>query len=256
MIFSMFISLLAACLVMWVAWICYLFLQNPGVVDLFWGLACFSVAVILLCFVPHWGVLHWIAFIGVLLWAIRLCGYLAVTRVFKGHRDPRYDALSQNWQSQAIGFLVNYTFQGVLAWLVAMPPFLMLLSGKITVGIWQWIGVGCFLLGLVGETIADFQLRHFKQSGHGLICQTGLWRYSRHPNYYFEWLVWMSFAMISVTTYVSLLGFIGPMVLFVVMFFVTGPMTERQSIAKHGAVFKAYQNRTSYFFLWFSTGKG
>lgn len=100
---------------MWVAWGCYLMTRNSGVVDLFWGMACFSVALCLLCFAPTWGWSQYVACFCVSLWALRLCGFLAVTRVLKGHRDPRYETLSEGWQSRAMGFLLNYTFQALLA---------------------------------------------------------------------------------------------------------------------------------------------
>lgn len=123
-------------------------------------------------------------------------------------------------------------------------------------GIWQWLGLSLYIVSLTGEAVADLQLLRFKQARQGSICQIGLWRYSRHPNYYFEWLVWMSFAMLGISSTWGLLGFIGPMILFVVMFFITGPITERQSLAKHGSAFEHYQKQTSYFFLWFAAHKG
>lgn len=244
----LFCSLLSALGVMWLAWLVYLISGNSGVVDIFWAIACLMVGATLYIFHGLSGWWAWFVLSCLVVWAVRLSGFLLLTRIMQGHRDPRYEALSHGWRSKSWGFLFNYTLQAVLAWLIAMPPLYFALSGTHVVLSWQWLGVIVFSVGLIGEAIADGQLRRFKLSGQSGICEVGLWRFSRHPNYFFEWLIWLGFAFMGLTNWLSLLGFIGPFILFSVMFFVTGPMTERQSLKKHGKRFSKYQERTSYFF--------
>jgi len=105
-----------------------------------------------------------------------------------------------------------------------------------------------FTLSLAGETIADMQLYYFKKSKQKDVCRLGLWRVSRHPNYFFEWLIWVSLAIFSYGFSHHFLAWVSPVTIFVVMRYMTGPYTEKLSLCKRGSSFKTYQDEVPMFF--------
>jgi len=119
----------------------------------------------------------------------------------------------------------------------------------------EWFGVALWLLALCGEAFADRQLKVFKAdpSNKGLVCDRGLWRYSRHPNYFCEWLIWCSYALMATSS--AKLGFfawICPVIILFLLLKVTGiPPTEAQALRSRGDAYRRYQARTRAFFPWF-----
>jgi steroid 5-alpha reductase family enzyme len=111
-----------------------------------------------------------------------------------------------------------------------------------------------FLAGLIGESAADWQLARFKATpGHaGRICQAGVWNYSRHPNYFFEWLVWCGFALVALAAPWGWLGLLSPALMLYTLLRVTGiPATEAAALARRGDAYREYQRTTSAFVPWF-----
>jgi steroid 5-alpha reductase family enzyme len=110
----------------------------------------------------------------------------------------------------------------------------------------------------LGEATADSQLKAFKKdpSNKSKVCSQGLWNYSRHPNYFFQWLMWMSYFVFALASPYGYLAIISPAIILYLLLKVTGiPMTEEQSIRSKGEAFKKYQQTTSAFVPWFKKGK-
>jgi len=241
-------TLFLTSLAMIVTWGVALRMGNPGIVDVAWSSL---IALLGLVYLSQNPMTLPTAVFGLvlLIWACRLATYLFVTRVLQGHQDPRYQALAQNWgERYKQKLLTNYLTQGFLLWLVALP-FLFI------TGPWQvvhTIGLLCIIAGLTIEIIADNQLHQFAlaHAGQNKVCDTGLWRYSRHPNYFGEWMIWVGFALAALATPNGRYAVISPIVLYVIMAHITGPMTEVLSLRKRGEAFKNYQATTSYFFPW------
>jgi steroid 5-alpha reductase family enzyme len=106
----------------------------------------------------------------------------------------------------------------------------------------------------IGESAADFQLMYFKSkpANHGVICQVGLWKYSRHPNYFFESLIWIAFALFAMGSPYGYVALIAPMLILYFLFRVTGiPATEAQALRSKGESYRRYQQTTSAFVPWF-----
>lgn len=229
-------------------WLIYLKTKLPNVVDLGWVIGIFVVSLYYSIMQP---LTNEMLVIGILLcaWAIRLGGFLWWTRLRKGERDKRYDAISAHWKMpKALGFFVNYQFQGVLVILIALPFYFI--SNVAAVPLWQFtMSIILIAISIVGEAIADYQLFYFKTAKLGLVCDKGLWRYSRHPNYFFEWLTWLGFSLLVVIDGFSLLALISPLLLYVIMNFITGPITEREQAKHKGEAFISYQRKTNAFFL-------
>lgn len=226
-------------------WLLYLWKKNPGIVDVAWAIG------ILILAIRHAHTttpLHYLTLGFVMIWSLRLSGHLFFTRILKGHKDKRYLSLESHWNRKKLAYFVNYQFQGILQMLLSTGFYFIFQDvTKFTVA--TYIGVLLFLFGLTGEILADYQLHKFKKNpAHkGQVCNTGLWYYSRHPNYFFECLIWTAFACLSFGSNYGFLAIISPISLFVVMYFVTGPLTEKESLVSRGDLFKHYMSTTPYF---------
>lgn len=232
-------------------WCVYRLTKNPSVVDVSWSLGLMISGLIYLWSMP---INYRSAVIGILIiiWALRLAGYLYYARIMRGHVDKRYTALSTNWKmSQALGFFLNFQLQGVLIFIISSVFYWIGSSSNSSLNLIDQIAIIVVVLGIMGESLADLQLNQFKASQKGGVCKVGLWKYSRHPNYFFDWLTWMGFALFAVQSYPGYLGIISPLFLYILFTRITGPLTERGSVQSKGKKYIDYQNQTSMFFPWF-----
>jgi steroid 5-alpha reductase family enzyme len=144
--------------------------------------------------------------------------------------------------------------QAAAAVFFALP--LLLLSQRSRES-WQWLdllGIALWSAGILGVAVSDWQLARFRTrpENRGKTCRWGLWRYSRHPNYFFEWLHWCSYVPLVIGTPAGWLAILVPLLLLYFLFFVTGiPPTEAQALASRGEEYRSYQRTTSAFVPWF-----
>ncbi len=118
----------------------------------------------------------------------------------------------------------------------------------------EFAGAALWLIAISGEALADAQLAAFKRraSNKGRVCDAGLWRYSRHPNYFFEWLIWVAYFVFALGSPWGWVAIVGPASILYLLLRVTGiPMTEEQSIRSRGDAYRRYQQTTSAFIPWF-----
>ena len=188
------------------------------------------------------------------LWSLRLGTYLLVNRVLGREEDGRYRELRRRWGAGANRrFLVFFQAQALLD-VIFSVPFLLVAFDAGAVGPLQWAGAGLWLVGMVGESAADRQLAAWRAepANRGLTCRAGLWRASRHPNYFFEWLIWVAFALIALAAPYGWLGLVAPALMLFFLFRVTGiPATEAQALRSRGEDYRRYQRETSVFVPWF-----
>lgn len=234
-----------------VMWALYRLLKNPSVIDVSWSLGLMISGFIYLSMAPF---SFRIVIIGFLLmvWALRLAVYLWYTRIKIGHVDKRYTELSNNWKiSPSLGFFINFQFQGLLILSISSVFFIISKSDLTTITPIDITAFFIIAFGIIGETIADFQLQHFKSHYQGQVCNLGLWQYSRHPNYFFDWLSWVGFALFGIQSSMGIFASISPLILYIIFTQITGPLTERGSIQSRGERYANYQQQTSFFFPWF-----
>jgi steroid 5-alpha reductase family enzyme len=186
-----------------------------------------------------------------LAWALRLAGHLLLHRIGRdAPEDGRYRAMREHWGPRApTRFLAVYQAQALAATLMSLPPIGALGGG--TLDGWAVAGAAVALLALSGEALADRQLARFRADpgNRGRTCRAGLWRYSRHPNYFFEWLFWWSFVVAGRG---AMLTWLGPALMLAFLYRLTGiPWTERQALRSRGDDYREYQRTTSAFFPWF-----
>jgi len=186
-------------------------------------------------------------------WSLRLGTYIFV-RVLRHHpqEDVRYEGLRARWNGSGM-FLVFHELQAVIV-LVFSLPFLLAAWWHMPLGALEISGLGLVVVALVGETVADRQMQHFKSdpANKGRVCAAGLWRYSRHPNYFCEFLVWVGFAVASLHTPHGWITLICPLLMYYFLTKVTGiPLTEEYSLKSKGDAYREYQRATNAFFPWF-----
>lgn len=225
-------------------WLLYLKLKNPAVVDVGWAsVLTLSGWIYLLSAGKAW--IGIVSGLLLLIWGLRLGGYLWFSRVRKGEKDKRYSKLSEDWNiNKKLGFFLNYQLQGLLAWLVSFSFYFI--SQRTDFSLWDFLAFGLIVAGLVGESLADFQLQQYKRQPGDPVCKVGLWQYSRHPNYFFDWLAWLGFALIGLGA--GWMALISPLTLYLIMVYVTGPITEKGSLESRGEAYRQYQQQTNLFF--------
>jgi steroid 5-alpha reductase family enzyme len=182
-------------------------------------------------------------------WALRLGTYLLIRVLAGTQEDGRYRALREHWGERAPrNFLLLYLGQAGVAALFIAPIAAAMRGGPLDA--WAAAGVAVWLAAVTGESVADRQLARFRAdpANRGAVCRAGLWRYSRHPNYFFEWVHWWAYVLIGHAAPLTLLG---PAAMLLFLFRVTGiPFTERQAVKSRGDLYRGYQRTTSVFVPW------
>ena len=227
-------------------WLFYRLLKNPSVVDVGWASVLATTSFLYLV-MGNQNMVSFVAGLLVVIWAVRLGGYLWFSRISQGHVDKRYTKLSEDWKiSKDVGFYLNFQLQGLLTFFISLSFYFI--SQRETFLLYDVAGLMMILLGLMGETLADYQLQRFKKCEHQGVCDRGLWRYTRHPNYFFDWLTWLGFSLLAMPASWGILAVISPLTLYVIMVYVTGPMTEMGSLQSRGEAYAEYQCQTPMFF--------
>lgn len=186
----------------------------------------------------------------VVAWALRLGLHIA-GRTKGISDDPRYARMKRDWGPQAASKMARLLQLQALASMPLAIGIVLAAHNPAAPGQAQdALGLVIFLAGIAGGAIADRQLRGFAQSGLGGICDSGLWAFSRHPNYFFEAALWTAYAVIaSAAAYpVGWLAWLAPAAITLLLVRVSGiPPLEEHMLAKHGTAYRDYQRRTSAF---------
>jgi steroid 5-alpha reductase family enzyme len=173
--------------------------------------------------------------------------------------DGRYLALKEAWGPAAPRkMLWFFMFQAVAASLFSLP-MLMAANNPSPFGILDYAALVVAVIAVTGESVADHQLQRFREGpgNRGRTCRSGLWRYSRHPNYFFEWLHWFVYALFALSAPWGWLTLLAPAAMLHFILNVTGvPPTEQQALKSRGDDYRAYQRETSVFFPWFPRNLG
>ncbi len=239
--------------VMFTAWIVHLRRHDAGIVDVAWSAN--------------------LAFLAILYGAIgsglaerrlvvALLGGIAGMRLavhihIRGHGKPedgRYQTLRRQWDGDvALKFLFFFLFQGLLDLVLAIPFLLAAVNPAPRIAPLEWAGVAIWMVAITGEASADRVLERFQAdpANAGKACRVGLWRYSRHPNYFFEWLVWIAYAVFALASPLGWIALACPALMLYFLLRVTGiPATEAQALKSRGDDYREYQRTTSAFVPW------
>lgn len=233
---------------MFTIWLISLILKDASVVDLIWGLGFVLVA---------WtSVLttqsnNWILPLLTTVWGLRLSGYLA-WRNYGQSEDYRYRAMRDHHGKSfpLVSIVTVFGLQGLIMWIVSLP----LQAGAIATNyVWKWLlipGVVLWAIGLCFETLGDWQLARFKanRNNSGAVLDSGLWRYTRHPNYFGDFAVWWGVYFVAMAHSGAWWTVIGPIVMSVFLMRVSGVTLLEKSLTKTKPQYADYIARTNAFF--------
>jgi steroid 5-alpha reductase family enzyme len=239
---------------MLVAWLLYRATDKASWVDAFWAGNLAVLALGYAVFLPGDAMRRTAVAIVGGLWGARLATHVAL-RVARGPEDPRYVALRAEWggANLPLRFLRFFMIQAVVDVALSVPFLLMALDASPFGRPTELAGLALWIVALSGESLADAQLARFKRdpANKGKVCRAGLWSVSRHPNYFFEWLLWCAFALMATGSPWGWVSWSGPAMMLYFLLRVTGiPLTEKQAIASKGEAYRAYQREVSAFVPW------
>ncbi len=237
-----------------ITWAMSVKLRNYGLLDVAWS---YGVAILApmyalagLGYAPR----KWLATAIGVAWSLRLGTYLLL-RVIRHHptEDVRYERLRERWQGPGM-FFVFFELQAIIVVIFSLPFLFASFNAAPTLGPLEIAGLLLALFSLCGEMLADRQMKAFKDSptNEGKVCQAGLWRYSRHPNYFFEALVWGGFFLFTLGSPHGWWTLSCPLLMLFFLLRVTGiPLTEEYAVKSKGEAYREYQRTTSAFIPWF-----
>ena len=243
---------------MFLVWLWSYRIKNAGVVDIFWSYNFPVIAIILFLFAPGFEPRKILLCSMVIIAGLRLGTHLAI-RVLKHlhEEEPRYAQIRKDWGKNAEPKMAGFfQMQAASNVLLAIPFFISAMNTNPGISPLEYAGAILWAISVLGEAISDQQLANFKKdpSNKGKVCDTGLWNYSRHPNYFFEWLMWFSYFIFALASPYGYLAIISPAIILFLLLKVTGiPTTEQQSLKTKGDLYRKYQQTTSVFVPWFKT---
>lgn len=219
--------------------------RTDKLTDLSYGLTFVALAAYLWFQHPH----NWPLLLMPILWGVRLGSYLFI-RILQTHTDHRFDQIRTQLSSLAKFWFLQAMSIALISW-----PLVVYANQAQPHPFTSWLGLVIFGIGLVIESLADHQKYTFKQKHPHQFIRTGLWRYSRHPNYFGEMLVWTGIYLFGLGNLSGLthLVIISPIYITLLLIFGSGvPTLEKNYQRKYGPSWLDYQRRTSMIIPWFS----
>lgn len=250
-----FQSLLVILGMMFFLWIISIIIKNVSIVDLFWGFGFVLANIFFFISTEGTGPRKLMVLILVTVWGLRLSGYLSWRNIGKGE-DFRYRHFRSRYGEDRywwVSFFQTFLLQGLLMWLISAPLLGANFSGTgKNLGILDFAGISLWVTGFIFETFGDCQLARFKTvpSNNGKVLSTGLWRYTRHPNYFGDSAVWWGYGLISISAG-SLFPALGSILMTALIIKVSGITLLEKTLADKKPGYRKYIETTSAFFPWF-----
>ena len=241
----------ALALAMLALWGLSLALRNASIVDLWWGPGIALAAVVAARSAPSGHPRSALLVLLALAWAIRLGGYLLWRNAGHGE-DPRYQAMRRHWGARFswVSLATVFGLQGALQWFVSLPLQVAIAEpGDMALGWLDAAGILLFAIGLGFETLGDLQLARFKADPRNasLVMDRGLWRFTRHPNYFGDALAHWGLYAIACAAPWGVWTLLSPTLMTFLLVRVSGVALLERSIAKRRPEYAAYRQRTSAF---------
>lgn len=250
----MFISLylqtsMIILLFMSIIFVLAIILKNNSIVDIAWGIGFIIVSTFGL--IKNDNLLPQTILINSLVWIWGLRLSLHIYLRNKGKKeDFRYNNWRKTWKYFYLrSYFQIFVLQGFILLIVSMPIIRLNTYETYNIGLIQTIGILIFIIGIIFETLADYHLLEFKKDvkNKGKLIKTGLWKYSRHPNYFGEAILWLGYSLAVINDFNSIYIFISPLLISLLLLFVSGvPMLEKKLISN--PEFEDYKLKTPVFF--------
>ncbi|MGA1565243.1 MAG: DUF1295 domain-containing protein [Ilumatobacteraceae bacterium] len=246
-------SLLAAVVIaslMIITWIVSLLVRNASIVDITWGFGFALVGAAVWLGGDSSGSISSLVSLLAILWGLRLTAYLAWRNIGHGE-DFRYRAMRKRWGPRfgLISLGTVFGFQGLMMWVVSLPVHLAYGSQGYSIGVLGVVGAILWLIGMFFEAVGDLQLARFKAdpANEGKLMDRGLWRYTRHPNYFGNACIWWGIAIAASTIPSARWGLVGAALMNVLLVKVSGVAMLERSLSKRKPGYEEYMRRTSSF---------
>jgi steroid 5-alpha reductase family enzyme len=236
-------------LAMGLLWMLSLLMRDASIVDTFWGIGFILIAIASGRHEAPGG-RQGVVLILVTIWGVRLALHLYVRHRGKGE-DPRYQVMRRSWGKAfgTVSLLNVFVLQGLIMWVVSLPVQAAMRSTEpFGLGFLDYLGIIVWLIGFYFESVADLQLAWFKAepANAGRVMDQGLWRYTRHPNYFGDCLVWWGFGLMALQTG-AVWGLIGPAVMTLMLLRVSGVSLLERRMRRTRPDYDRYKERTSAF---------
>lgn len=225
------------------------FIKNNSIIDIGWGLGFITISLVLFSISPYIELKHYLITIFITIWGSRLSLHIFLRSRGKGE-DFRYAQWRKNWGNKAawIAFYKVFLLQGMLMLIISLPIIFVYNSQQTNISLINIIGVAIFIFGFLFESVADYQLTKFKkkEENKGRIITSGLWKYTRHPNYFGEAVLWWGIFLFSIELSASIVGIISPLLLNYLLIKISGvPLLEKKYSGR--ADWEDYKKRTPAF---------
>ncbi|MGO4599653.1 DUF1295 domain-containing protein [Terrabacter sp. 2RAF25] len=243
---------LAVVVVLGITFLVALRVGKQAVIDVTWGLGFVAIAVTAFVVTDGQGdsLRRWLALLLTAAWGVRLATHIYRRSRGKGE-DPRYEAMlaRADGNPDAYALMHIYLPQGVIMWFVSLPvQVAMVVRGGL--GWVLWAGVAVWAVGFVFESVGDLQLTRFRDdpSNKGKVLDTGLWHYTRHPNYFGDASVWTGLFLVAASAWPGVLTILSPAVMVWNLYGGTGKKLLEKDIGNRRPEYAEYVRRTSGFF--------
>ena len=239
----------ALLLVAVIFWVFSLMRNDVSIVDSLWSMMFLLAAAIYFTMAPQYGSREVLVLVLVTLWAVRLSAYITL----RNHGQPedyRYQEIRKNnnpgfrFKSLYIVFIL----QAMLAWVISLPLFAAM-GSHTPIGLLDYTGAALWVVGMIFESLGDLQLSRFrsKPENEGKVLDSGLWRFTRHPNYFGNFLLWWGFYLIALSAG-GWWAIISPMLMTLLLLKVSGVALLEKDISERRPQYAAYIRRTNAFF--------
>lgn len=243
----LFISLATSLGAMFLLWCLSLALRDASIVDIWWGPGFALISLVTFAVAPEG---HALATGITALWGLRLGAYLLARNAGHGE-DPRYQAMRRHHGARfpLVSLATVFALQGVLMWFVSLPVQVANHGGAGDAPATAALGFGLWALGLFFETVGDLQLSRFRAdpANQGRVMDRGLWRYTRHPNYFGDACAWWGIWLVCLSSPGAAWTVLSPAVMTFFLLRVSGVALLERSIGKRRPEYAEYQRRTSAF---------
>jgi steroid 5-alpha reductase family enzyme len=246
-------TLLAAFGMMSLCWLASLALGDVSIVDILWAPAFAVVGWLCAGLAPVTGPRGWMVLGLVTLWAVRLGSHILARWLRHGREDYRYAAIrakrGPNFPLTSLFWI--FWLQALLLWIISLP-LQAAVGAAAPLNGFDWLGGVIALSGIVIEAVADAQLTRFRArpAGGADVLDTGLWAWSRHPNYFGDFLLWWGIWIVAVAGGAPLWTALGPIVMSALLLHYSGAGLMEDTIAVRRPAYREYTKRTSLFFPW------
>lgn len=240
------VSLLVVAVVFWIV---SLLRNDVSIVDSLWSLMFLVVALVYAAMSEAGGPRELLIHVMVAVWALRLSGYITWRNRGEGE-DFRYQEIRANNQPgfRYKSLYIVFIFQAVLAWIISLP-LAAAISGQTDIGFLDYAGIALFAIGLFFEAVGDLQLSRFRRepANKGKVLDTGLWRYSRHPNYFGNFTIWWGLYLIALSAG-GWWTVVSPLLMAFLLLKVSGVALLEKDINERRPQYEQYIRRTNAFF--------